>query len=167
MVDEGKHLWNCIKYIDLNMVRAGVVPHPSQWGWCGYAELMGERQRYRLLDVKQMLKWCGADSLEGFRDNYRYVISEAVEKHELAREPWWTESIAVGRESFVRGIEELTTRRREMLVEETTPSHWTLREAGVAYNAFSRPKSEPNPSEELPTNRQPVDRELLTVVRPH
>ena len=25
MVEGGKHLWNCMKYVDLNMVRAGVV----------------------------------------------------------------------------------------------------------------------------------------------
>jgi hypothetical protein len=36
-----------MRYIDLNMVRAGVVTHPSAWAWCGYEELVGERQRYR------------------------------------------------------------------------------------------------------------------------
>ena len=36
MIDGGKYLWNCLKYIDLNMVRAGVVNHPAEWVWTGY-----------------------------------------------------------------------------------------------------------------------------------
>ena len=28
-----------VLYIDLNMVRAGVVEHPSQWPFCGYTEI--------------------------------------------------------------------------------------------------------------------------------
>jgi putative transposase len=56
MIDEGQHLWNCTKYVDLNMVRAGAVKHPSEWRWDGYSELMGLRQRYRLLDMEKLLQ---------------------------------------------------------------------------------------------------------------
>jgi len=35
-VESEHHLFQCLKYIDLNMVRAGVVSHPSQWAFCGY-----------------------------------------------------------------------------------------------------------------------------------
>ncbi len=31
MIDSGPYLWACLLYIDLNMVRAGVVAHPEQW----------------------------------------------------------------------------------------------------------------------------------------
>jgi hypothetical protein len=30
MIEGGDHLWNCMKTIDLNMVRAGVVGHPVE-----------------------------------------------------------------------------------------------------------------------------------------
>ena len=30
-LDAGAHLSQCLVYIDLNMVRAGVVSHPSKW----------------------------------------------------------------------------------------------------------------------------------------
>ena len=30
MIDGGAYLWNCMKYIDLNMVRVGVVGHPAE-----------------------------------------------------------------------------------------------------------------------------------------
>ena len=30
-IESGEHLLQCLVYIDLNMVRAGVADHPSQW----------------------------------------------------------------------------------------------------------------------------------------
>jgi hypothetical protein len=50
LVEEGSYLWRCLCYIELNMVRAGVVSHPREWEWVGYHEIMGQRKRYRLLD---------------------------------------------------------------------------------------------------------------------
>jgi putative transposase len=29
-IESGEHLWRCLVYVDLNMVRAGVVNHPSE-----------------------------------------------------------------------------------------------------------------------------------------
>ena len=55
MVESGAHLWNCMKYVDMNMVRAGVVSHPREWEWCGYHELVGKRKRYRLVSQEKLL----------------------------------------------------------------------------------------------------------------
>jgi putative transposase len=38
-IESGEHLWRCLVYVDLNMVRAGVVNHPSEWKWSGYHEI--------------------------------------------------------------------------------------------------------------------------------
>jgi putative transposase len=35
-IETGKHLQRCLTYIDLNMVRAGAVKHPEEWGQGGY-----------------------------------------------------------------------------------------------------------------------------------
>ena len=43
MVEDGEHLWNCIEYVDLNMVRAGVVSHPVEWTWFSAQGLFGLR----------------------------------------------------------------------------------------------------------------------------
>jgi len=40
IIQDGQHLLRCLRYVDLNMVRAGVVTHPAQWRWCGYDELI-------------------------------------------------------------------------------------------------------------------------------
>jgi putative transposase len=37
-IDTDDYLAKCMVYIDLNMVRAGVVSHPGEWDVCGYSE---------------------------------------------------------------------------------------------------------------------------------
>jgi REP element-mobilizing transposase RayT len=37
-IESGEHLLRCVVYIDLNMVRAGVVAHPQEWAHGGYRE---------------------------------------------------------------------------------------------------------------------------------
>jgi putative transposase len=54
VVETGTHFWNCMRYIDLNMVRARVVGHPTEWPWCGYQEISGRRRRYRILDLEEL-----------------------------------------------------------------------------------------------------------------
>ena len=39
------HLTKCLIYIDLNMVRAGVVNHPSEWAISGYNEILNSPDR--------------------------------------------------------------------------------------------------------------------------
>ncbi|MCK7504600.1 MAG: transposase [Desulfobacterales bacterium] len=38
-VETDSHLIQCLLYIDLNMVRAGAVRHPSEWPFSGYNEI--------------------------------------------------------------------------------------------------------------------------------
>jgi len=39
LVQTGRHLSRCLFYLDMNMVRAGVVDHPSDWAFGGAADL--------------------------------------------------------------------------------------------------------------------------------
>jgi putative transposase len=48
------HLIRCMVYIDLNMVRAGVVKHPEDWSFCGYRYILSPPKRYRLTDNKKI-----------------------------------------------------------------------------------------------------------------
>jgi len=140
MVDDGQHLWNCMKYIDLNMVRAGVVAHPQAWRWCGFGEVTGQRQRYRMLDMAEVLRMHGGCTTERFADNYRASIEATLASGPTARradglerDPMWTESIAVGEESFVRRIEEQTTNRVELNIAPTSSGVWSIRENPEPY----------------------------------
>jgi putative transposase len=126
MVDSGRYLFECLIYIELNMVRCGVVEHPSGWEWCGYSELMGIRKRYRLLDVDRLLSLLGTEDAVSFRKNLNTALELAIEKRRLERDPRWTESLAVGSEAFVKEVQERLERRRTAMRE--AGGAWTLRE---------------------------------------
>jgi REP element-mobilizing transposase RayT len=44
-VESGDHLGRYLVYIDTNMVRAGVVSHPSKWPFSGYNEIQKPRKK--------------------------------------------------------------------------------------------------------------------------
>ena len=136
LVEGDAYLWRCLKYVDLNMVRAGVVRHPEVWVWCGYREVMGKRQRYRLIDQDVLLQSLGDGiTMEAFRANYAHSVEESIRAGELQREAMWTESMAVGGRSYVEEIEStLKNRRRVETVEtETGSGIWMVREEQPLY----------------------------------
>ena len=54
-IDTGDYLARCMVYIDLNMVRAGVVTNPAQWQWCGYREIQSPPNRYKIIDTHRLM----------------------------------------------------------------------------------------------------------------
>jgi putative transposase len=133
MVDGGDYAWNCMQYIDLNMVRAGVVAAPKDWRWCGYDELTGRRRRYRLLDWKAILGWHPQTTQEDFSRRYETAILTAVRRRELGRNPIWTESLAVGGETFVARVAERLKNRRVLEQTEVGEGVWVVREGETPY----------------------------------
>jgi putative transposase len=101
IVQTNRHLFSCMAYIDLNMVRAGVVVHPSEWEECGYNEILHQPGRYRLIDRKTLKSILGFTDEEALIDAYQQVVSNAMQNKPQARQPMWTESIAVGDEDYV------------------------------------------------------------------
>jgi putative transposase len=133
MIQDGPHLCRCMAYIDLNMVRAGVVGHPREWEWTGYNDLMGERRRNRLLDTNMLVRSLGAvgeQGLDRFRIRYREMIEEALARRELERQPMWTESIAVGDRAWAEQMGRQIRNRMGVRVEQANGNSgaWTIRE---------------------------------------
>jgi putative transposase len=93
-------------YIDLNMVRAGVVKHPSDWPFCGYQEIIGSRQRYRLIDKNILIELFNLGSEEELKIAYNNWIESRLNEGHLQRESHWTESLAVGSKDFVANIKD-------------------------------------------------------------
>ncbi len=56
IVDNGETLINCLAYIDLNPVRAGIVKKPEEYRWCslGYHSQTGNRDRFLSTDFGLM-----------------------------------------------------------------------------------------------------------------
>ena len=63
-VDSDKYLARCMVYIDLNMVRAGVVSHPGEWPYSGYCEIQSPPRRYAVIDRKVLIELLGANDFE-------------------------------------------------------------------------------------------------------
>ncbi len=130
LVDGNEHLWRCLRYIDLNMVRAGVVRHPEEWEWCGYRELLGIRKRYCLLDEDRLSEALGDGvDLERLRRMHGENVMAALVAGEMQREGMWTENVAVGSREFVETVKEtLKNHRRREIAEADENGSWVLRE---------------------------------------
>ena len=122
-------------------VRAGVVSHPREWEWVGYREIMGRRERYRLLDLERLCWRLGTEDLGTVRNNLEASLAEALAREQVQREPCWTESLAVGSAGFVEQVKPLILSRQETEIVEAVEGVWALRETVVPYGRETRPKS--------------------------
>jgi putative transposase len=104
-VQSDGHLAQCMVYIDLNMVRAGVVEHPSNWVHAGYNEIQSLPARYRCIDVATLAALLGFADADRLRDGLRERVNLALANGSLERQPAWTESIAVGQRKYLDAIE--------------------------------------------------------------
>ena len=105
LIENGAHLQRCLLYIDLNLVRAGVVEHPAQWRCSGYHELCGRRQRYRVLDKAQLVRCLGHPCDQtGFAAWYQRTLEAKLASGYLVREALWTECVAVGGQDWVQRL---------------------------------------------------------------
>lgn len=141
MIEDGRHLLNCLWYVDMNMVRAGVVDHPRDWRWCGYDELTGRRKRYRILDIDRLLETLDLPDGEALGRLHIDNVEAQLERHNLSRQPAWSEAIAVGSEAFIAGAEKQHPHRRTFTRYQVdlpgAPGTWAVRETDAPYTTDS------------------------------
>ena len=85
-IESDQHLVRCLRYIDLNMVRAGAVTHPSQWTHSGYVETTLPVQRYRRLDLLRLCQLLGCSDLNTLQQLRFEWVEEAMSHGILQRE---------------------------------------------------------------------------------
>jgi len=87
IVEQGNTLVNCLAYIDLNAVRAGIVKRPEDYRWCsvGYHVQTGNKDGFLSLDLG--LSHFGVDDLATRLKKYREFLYHvgAIEKRGRAR----------------------------------------------------------------------------------
>ena len=131
-VQADEHLHRCLAYIDLNMVRAGVVNHPGEWRESGFSEIQNPPKRYAIIDLKSLSKLSGLD-VRDFQRVHRQWVEQGMENGLASRDDRWSESIAVGRLTFIENVKsELGFRaaHREVVEGDKT---YALREPAEAY----------------------------------
>ena len=141
-VERKEHLIRCLVYIDLNMVRAGAVNHPSEWEMSGFNEIQNPPERYGVIDMSGLRSLCGFPDPEQFCEQHRQWVQEAISNGNNQRESCWTESVAVGGIGFVEetkamlGIKGMGKR-----VEEQEAGRCVLREEFEPYSAVFVPEN--------------------------
>ncbi|WP_024326320.1 transposase [Thioalkalivibrio sp. AKL19] len=140
-VETGEHLARCLVYIDLNMVRAGVVRHPDQWGVSGYHEIQTPPARYRAVDREALARTLELPSIQSLAVHHRQWVEEALTNDRCSRDDRWTRSIGVGSEAFVAQLKQqlgLRALDRTVTVDDDAAF---IAEDPAPYAAISPPKS--------------------------
>jgi len=146
-IERNEHLVRCLVYIDLNMVRAGVVEHPAEWEMNGYREIQNPPDRYGIIDRRSLMEACGYSDYQEFAEQHRSWVEDAL-KQSWSREGHWTESIAVGSSSFIEETKlKLGCRARGRSSDERKDGPCFLKEEGECSTTGFAVKSEALSSE--------------------
>ncbi len=81
-------------YIDLNMVRAGVIQHPGEWVHGGYREIQNPKQRYKLINRQKLTALLGIKDSDQLTEYHRKWVEEVLKNGSNQRDAKWTQSIA-------------------------------------------------------------------------
>ena len=134
------YLARCLVYIDLNMVRAGVVSHPAQWSASGYREIQDPPKRYCIIDIPVLMDLLGIRDLPTLQRTHRQWLEEALKTHRKQREGRWSESLAVGNRAFVEAVKAqlgVAARHREICDDKAA---CRLKEPAAIYAGNLGPK---------------------------
>jgi putative transposase len=112
LIDSEHYLLTCMRYIELNPVRAGMVAHPSEYPWSSYRrnaqglpdELVTPHAEYRRLGKSDV------DRMSAYRQLFKHHISEASlgELRQATNKAW-----VLGSDRFKRRVQQQLDRRVE------------------------------------------------------
>lgn len=117
-VDTDVYLARCMVYIDLNMVRAGVVEHPIQWRASGFREIQYPPDRYRIIDQSALMEVLGVQEMGTLRQVHNQWVMQALNNDSNVCDSRWTQALAIGSESFVTRFQSelgVSGRHRELI----------------------------------------------------
>jgi len=121
-IQTNDHLMRCMVYMDMNMVRAGAVDHPSQWRCGGYYESLHPCKRGRRIDQQSLRRLLQCQVGETPQDIRDAMIQRKLHSTDMARESYWSKSIAVGDLAFAL--------RMKKALAYTSPGSRARREIG-------------------------------------
>jgi len=114
VVDSERYLLTCMRYIELNPVRAGMVGHPGEYRWTSYhANAQGAPDvLIRPHELYERLGHSGPEQQRAYRQLFRAQLSGVdVEAIRDATNKNW----ALGNEQFKQRIEALSGRRSNLV----------------------------------------------------
>jgi REP element-mobilizing transposase RayT len=133
-VEAGVHLARCLVYIDLNMVRAGVVDHPADWKHSGYQEIQTPPSRYSIINRTKLRELLEIDGEQMLIDTHREWVEDALQAKVSQRQDYWTGNLAVGSSDYLCEIRDamgIKARKRQIVCDELG---YAIHEPLGAYN---------------------------------
>jgi len=110
VIDSDQYLLTCMRYIELNPVRAGMVEQPSEYPWSSYAA-NAEGKKNKLIKLHKVFRQMGT-SEEKRQSAYRQLFQLAIGKSDLdALREATNKGWVLGGEHFREKIERLSGRR--------------------------------------------------------
>lgn len=104
IVDSEAYFLTCMRYIELNPVRAGMIDRPADYPWSSYGQNAGGAPSGLLAPHAEYLR-LGADSLSRGRA-YRALFDECLREDELRQiRECAAKGGVLGREGFARRLE--------------------------------------------------------------
>jgi putative transposase len=82
-IDSERYLLTCMRYIELNPVRAGIVRHPALYRWSSYRHHVGEETRAELTLHDEYLRL--GPTPADLAIAYAAIVQESLSDEELAR----------------------------------------------------------------------------------
>ena len=140
-LDAGAHLSQCLVYIDLNMVRAGVVSHPSKWSHGGYNEIQIPRRKNVIIAYDRLRQLAGFKDYESFVSVHRQWVHDAIMKNDDKRDSRWSESVAVGSIQFAERVKNVMGTMARGRCIRGIKDGLELRESQSNYNAIFDPEN--------------------------
>ena len=142
-VEADEHLRRCLVYIDLNMVRAGVVKHPAEWAHGGYREIQAPPKRYAIIDLRVLSELIGCANVAQFQIAHREWVDDALRAGIAGRDERWSQSLAVGSQAYLDKVKAaLGGRATHRQIAEADGMH-ALRESVIAYTPQFEGKNSP------------------------
>jgi len=135
------HLFECMLYIDMNMVRAGVVNHPKEWPFSGYNEIQKPKQRYAIIDYERLISLLQKKDIEDLQRSCKEMVESRLSQGIPLRDKKWSNSIAVGTKAFIEAtVKKLGIRAKGRNVISEAKSY-VLREPAAAYSVNFTPEN--------------------------
>jgi putative transposase len=137
-IQANDHLIRCLVYIDLNMVRAGVVEHPKEWPHGGYREIQYPPKRSGLIDYSRLVDLFQVSNLEDLRKAHREWVEDRLDNGNPFREDLWNESVAVGDIKFTEEMKDRLGAKAQGRSIISEGDQFLLREGQEGYESTSK-----------------------------
>jgi len=112
-IQSNKHFIQCLAYIDLNPVRAGIASLPKEYEYSAYHEIRNAKSKHQYIAHQALVKLSGIGSMESLISEIDKTIHLKLKKNLNQKESFWSDSLAVGDENFLaKFIDHLGTKSK-------------------------------------------------------